>query len=170
MSRTTLHLCRWLITACLMVCLPLQAISASVAGLLGARHSHVPASVEIAPIDPMAGWMDFRRVQHDHLVEPGARPPTHAQMHAHGSRHHHEATDASVQKEEPAGLSDNPSVDGAQASAAFIFLAAPANARLPAASESFGAAWQSAASRRPGVPMPWRIERPPQAASRAVAV
>ena len=107
MSRTTLHFCRWLITACLMVCLPLQAISASVAGLLGAKHSHLASSVDAAPVDPMAGWMDFRRVQHDHLAEPGAHPATHAQMHAHGSRHHHDATDLSVKNEEPAGLSDN---------------------------------------------------------------
>lgn len=162
MSRSTLHLCRWLITACLMVCLPLQAISASVAGMLGARHSHQTRSADIAPLDPMAGWLDFRRVQHDHLVEAGSPAATHAQMHAQGSRHHHERSDASVVKQELAGLDDGPTADGAQASAAFLFIPAPTGARIAPATEAFGAAWRSAASRSVGNPFPWRIERPPQ--------
>lgn len=164
MPRTTLHFFRWLITVLLMVCLPLQAISASVAGMLGARHSHeLVRGSEAGTVDPMAGWLDFRRVQHDHLVEASASAATHTRMHAQGSRHHHERSDASVVKQELSGLDDGPGADGAQASAAFIFMAAPVGARIAPATESIGANWRSAGSRPPGHPFPWRIERPPQA-------
>ena len=161
------RLLQWLIVAILAVSLPLQAVSAAVTSLVGARHTHraemTGRIVATDPHDSMGGWRDFRRAQYGDL-HGNSRVDTHEQAHALGLRHHHQLGDASVIQEDASDFADvGLSTDAAQASASFLFMAAGNVAELPPPSEAFGKAWGTPRSPAPGNADPWRIERPPQA-------
>ncbi|RZL61354.1 MAG: hypothetical protein EOP81_17265 [Variovorax sp.] len=131
------------------------------AEMLGAWHSHKLQSslsslgADLA-LDPMAGWRDFRRVQHD-----GAHAHAHAHAHATGERHHHDHEDWSVVAEEVAGLEDGASTDRVQTVGAFVCLATDGTSPLPAPAAVFGTAWPALGRASVPSPCPWRIERPP---------
>ena len=87
----------------MLVTLPLYGLSAALAGLLGAVHFHetapptakrmmaatvAPVASTPAEIGSMAGWQDFRRVDH----VGGAAGHTHTGL----ERHHHEGHDGSA--------------------------------------------------------------------------
>ena len=159
---TAQRLLRWGLIVFLAICLPLQAVSALMAEMLGARHSHTSLSSLSSSgaglaLDPMAGWRDFRRVQHD-----GAH--AHAHAHATGARHHHDHDDQSVVAEEAAGFEDGASTDRVQTAGAFVCLAANGTPPLPPPAAAFGTAWRTLAGASVPTPCPWRIERPPSRA------
>ena len=143
---------RWAVIVCLALCLPLQAVSALMAGMLGARHAHTSPSS-----DPMADWRDFRRVQHD-----GAH--AHAHAHATGARHHHDHDDRSVVAEEATGFEDGAPTDRVQTAGACVGLASDGTPPLPPPAAALGTAWRTQARGSLPSPCPWRIERPPSRA------
>jgi hypothetical protein len=154
-----------LIVGILVVCLPLQAVSATVTAMLGARHSHqMPVTQRTAatePTDPMSGWRDLRRMQYG-----DAHIPSHERVHALGLRHHHYLGDSSVIQEDASELADGGlSTDTVQASASILFMAGSSAVDVPPPSETPGEAWDIPGSVAPGAPDPRRIERPPQALS-----
>ena len=162
-------LVQWLIVAILAVSLPLQAVSAAVISMLGARHTHraevTERIVATDPHDSMGGWRDFRRAQYDDL-HGHSRADAHEHAHALGLRHHHQLGDASVIQEDASDFADGGlSTDAAQGGASFLFMAAGNVAELPPPSEAFGKAWGTPKSAAPGTSDPRRIERPPQALS-----
>ncbi|AMM24439.1 hypothetical protein AX767_08805 [Variovorax sp. PAMC 28711] len=161
--RTVARALQWLIVCLLAVCLPLQAASAAVTAMLGARHTHrVPVVKQLVandPQDPMAGWRDFRRMQYGGVDRHAL---SHAHAHETGARHHHEAGDASVVAEDASDVERGPATDLGQASASFLFMAATRVADLPPSPEALAVRWNGAGAVTPGNPDPRRIERPPQ--------
>lgn len=151
---------RWLIIAILAVSLPMQALSAVVTSMLGARHTH-RAEIKLLSVatdlqDSMRGWRDFRRMQY-------AEAEVHDRAHALGLRHHHQRSNTSVIPDDASAFGNGgASSDTAQTSASFLFMAASSAIQLPPPSETFGTAWGFATSDAVGNVDPWRIERPPQ--------
>lgn len=163
--RIALRFLQWSIVLILAVCLPLQAVSAAVTAMLGARHTHqAPTSEQLVPNgshdlnDPMTGWRDFRRMQYG-----DAHSHSHERAHALGMRHHHQLDDASVVKDDASDFSGGGApAEAAQVSASFLFMTASHAVDVPPSGEAFGVAWNAARAVVPGNPDPWRIERPPQ--------
>ncbi|RYF35539.1 MAG: hypothetical protein EOO26_00285 [Comamonadaceae bacterium] len=156
---------KWLITVIVAICLPLQAVSASVNAVLGVRHTHSAPAVELHESvdsqDPMSGWTDFRRAQYGYGYE---RDDSHHRAHESGLRHHHEASDASVIPDEASDLTAHgPSNDASQASASFIFLPASGQSGLKTPLNVLVLVWGSGSAKHLAPPDPWRIDRPPQA-------
>ena len=163
--RIAMRFLQSLIVVILSVCLPLQAVSAAVTAMLGARHTHQgPVGEQVVANgsrdlnDLMVGWRDFRRMQygdaHSHL---------HERAHALGMRHHHQFDDASVVKDDASSFSGGGApTEATQVSASFLFMAANGALDLPPSPEAFGVPWDAARCVVPGNPDPWRIERPPQ--------
>ncbi|WP_179107046.1 hypothetical protein [Variovorax sp. KK3] len=162
MAAAAHRVARRLVVVCMIVCLPLQAASAIVAGLLGPRHSHAVNAPDGGAHDPMAGWRDFRRVQHDELAVAAARDEAaHVFAHEAGVRHHHAHDDASVMLEEPPGLEAGLAADVAQGSASFLFLAAASGERIPVPTATADAAWATWTQAAMPPAHVRRIERPP---------
>lgn len=147
---------RWFVCCCLAVALPLAGLSALLAGALGAVHfHHQPAAPTARDAGPMAGWQDFRRV--NHVADSGVHLHEHVKL----GRHHHDANDAGLVTV-GAGERDD-GVDGAATAAAgAIVLAASAAASfdLPAPAAT-GVPWAAAAACRFESCAPRRLERPP---------
>ncbi len=156
----------WLVTACLAVGLPLQSVSAAVAGVLGPRHAHLTAEPHSRAPDPMAGWKDFRRADHNHGA-PSARP---AQAHSHdaAARHHHDPLDESIIGLDALSDGDAAPAEIAQASASFVFVAAAGLALLPQPAQAIDGAWRMSSAQPFSSQYPRRIERPPQASAQAL--
>ncbi len=154
---------QWAVVWMLAVCLPLQAVSAAVSAMLGARHTHrAPVTEQVAandPLDPMAGWRDFRRMQYGGVDRHAL---SHAHAHETGARHHHEAGDASVVAQDASDFERGLATDPAQASASFLFMAATRVADVPPSPEALAVRWRGPSAVAPGNPDPRRIERPPQ--------
>ncbi|MEB0111588.1 hypothetical protein QN397_09510 [Variovorax sp. RTB1] len=169
------RLLQWMVVAILAVSLPLQAVSASVTAVLGARHTHRAEVTERIVAsdakDSMSGWRDFRRMQYSNARSHShdraeAQAEAHEHAHALGLRHHHQLDDTSVILDDAFDFADRgDSTDTAQASASFVFMAASNDVDLLPPPEAFGKAWRAARSVAPGSADPWRIERPPQALS-----
>ncbi|MET0543738.1 MAG: hypothetical protein ABWZ88_18495 [Variovorax sp.] len=141
----------WLVVGVLAVCLPLQAVSAAVASLLGARHSHRAAIVEQVVEDNGAGESRMHGI-------------THGQAHRLGIRHHHDFDDPSVLFEEPGtDIADGgPSSEATPAGASFVFVPAAGAANLAPAPEACTTAWRKCDAALPTSPDPQRLDRPPQ--------
>jgi hypothetical protein len=146
---------RWFVCCCLALALPLGGLSALLAGALGAVHFHQPAAVAALESGPMAGWQDFRRL--NHVADSGVHLHDHAKL----GRHHHDANDAGLVTV-GAGEHDE-GVDGAATAAAIsIVLAASVTVSLdlPAPSAT-GVPWAAAAACRFESCALRRLERPP---------
>ncbi len=169
-TRAAARALQWLVVWLLAVCLPLQAASAAVTAMLGARHTHrSPVAVQVVandPQDPMAGWQDFRRMQHGGVDRHSlSLSQSHAHAHEAGLRHHHDVGDDSVVAEDASGVDRGLSSDPAQASASFLFMTTSGAADVPPPREARAVLWGRAGAVAPGNPDPRRIERPPQALS-----
>lgn len=166
--RTLRRVAVWSMLAGLAVGLPLQALSSTLAGMLGPRHAHpaAPSSRSQDPSDdPMTGWTDFRHANYEHRA--GTRPvatagaSTHRHAHEAGLRHRHDPEDIDVVDLEAPADGDGVPTGSSPAGAAF----APADAgRLgpsprPVADADEG--WRTAVARSFTTPFPRRIERPP---------
>ena len=120
---------RWFVCCCLLVALPLCGLSTLLSTLLGPMHLHEPAAVAAVDAGSMAGWQDFRRVNHvtDSVV--------HVHDHSKLGRHHHDSTDAGLVI---VGAGDHDdSTDGAAAGATGTIVMAASEAaslQLPAPS------------------------------------
>lgn len=146
---------RWLVCRCLALALPLCGLSTLLAGALGAVHFHQPAVVAALDAGPMAGWQDFRRL--DHVADSGVHLHDHAKL----GRHHHDANDAGLVTV-GAGEHDD-GVEGAATVAAVAIVLAASGAvslQLPAPSAT-GVLWVAAAACRFESCVLRRLERPP---------
>ena len=146
---------RWFVCLCLAVALPLGGLSALLAGALGAVHFHQPAAVAAMDAGPMAGWQDFRRL--NHLADSGVHLHDHAKL----GRHHHDANDAGLVTV-GAGEHDD-GVDGAATAAGAAVVLAGSSAvslQLPAPLAT-GVLWAAAAACRFESCALRRLERPP---------
>ena len=164
-ARAGFRVVQWLITVVIAICLPLQAVSASVNAVLGVRHTHSAPDVEsseaIEAQDPMSGWTDFRRAQYGYGYE---RDDSHHRAHESGLRHHHDVGDASVIPDDASDTTAHgPSTDANQSTASFIFMPASAQSDLKTPLKVLVLVWGADSSRRLAPPDPWRIDRPPQA-------
>jgi hypothetical protein len=152
----------WAMFAGLVVGLPLQALSSTLAGMLGPRHAHPTEPAQDRSGDPMAGWKDFRRASDEHPVAAAPRGTTtaataHRHAHEAGLRHHHDQDDADViDLEAPA--------DGEGAPAGAVVAMAVDADRLappPRSATAGDEVWRAAIARSFDTPFPRRIERPP---------
>jgi hypothetical protein len=155
----------WSMLAGLAIGLPLQALSSTLAGMLGPRHVHqaVPSS---SSHDPMIGWTDFRRANYEHRA--GARPvatagaSTHRHAHETGLRHRHDPDDIDVVDLEAPAEGDG-ALTGSSPSGAAFTPAADAGRLEPSPQPVVDAdkGWRTAVARSSAMPFPRRIERPP---------
>lgn len=156
----------WAMLAGLAVGLPLQALSSTLAGMLGPRHAHQSGPAQERSGDPMAGWKDFRRASYEHAAV--AEPDGTAHRHAHeaGLRHHHVRDVADlVDLEAPADGEGAPA--GALPVGTAVALAVDADRLAPPprfAVEGDAIVWRAAIARSFATPFPRRIERPPSRA------
>jgi len=164
-TRRTLVVYR-LVTACLLVCLQLQAISTSIAFVQGPRHAHKEAETAKQSVvrDPLAGWQDFRGLPHRHSTHLGedADPLVHASLHKHHLRHHHASADPSVVTDDASRIEESLANEAPQVSEGFVCIEADGAAKIAPAVEISRAAWQTSSQPSIASPCPWRIERPPQ--------
>lgn len=159
----------WLIVAGIAVGLPLQSVSAAVAGVMGSRHAHRAADPRGAveprqAADSMAGWKDFRRADHHHGA-PSVRPadlPENLHSHEAGARHRHDPLDESVIRLDASADMDRAAAEAAQAGASFVFVATVGLTPLPAAIEAIDEGWRPSSAQNFSSQYPRRIERPPQ--------
>lgn len=163
MSTRTAALRRF-VTGALLVCLQLQACVATVALVLGSRHTHQNSALQVAVLDPMAKWQDFRRVSQDDSTRSSrqASDAKHALLHQHGARHHHDAADTSVVKDAAALIEEAVATEFAQTDAGAVCIKAAQTPDIAPAMEIFRNRWVTAALPSIPSPRPWRIERPPQ--------
>lgn len=156
----------WAMFAGLVVGLPLQALSSTLAGMLGPRHAHPTEPAQDRSGDPMAGWKDFRRANYEHpevaRAAASSDASTHRRAHEAGLRHRHGPDDADVvDLEAPAdgdGVPTGSSANGvAFAPAAEAGRLEPSPRRAVAGDE----VWRTASARSFATPFPRRIERPP---------
>ena len=81
---------RWQVCCCLCVALPICSVPTLLAPLFVPAHFREFASVATVDAGSMAGWQDFRRVDH----------VSNSVIHVHEQlklgRHHHDSTDASI--------------------------------------------------------------------------
>ena len=152
------------VTGTLLVCLQLQACVASVALVLGSRHTHQQSATQSTALDPMAKWQDFRRVSQDDSTRSSrqASEAQHALLHQHNARHHHEAADTSVVKDDVSLVEEAVATDFAQTDAGTVCIKAARTADIAPAVEIFRSRWMTASLPSVPNPRPWRIERPPQ--------
>lgn len=138
---------------------------ASIAVVLGSRHTHLALAVPSVALDSMEGWQDFRRVSHDDSTRASrqADHATHASLHRHGVRHHHDAADISVVKDDLSRLEATAASEFAQSDAGAVYIKAALTPQIAPAVEIFRSRWEQAPSPSISSPRPWRIERPPQA-------
>ncbi|MGF6529138.1 hypothetical protein [Variovorax sp. PvP013] len=157
----------WAVLACLAIGLPLQALSSTLAGMLGSRHAHQSAPSQEQSDDPMAGWKDFRRANYEHagVREPLAHADAHDHAHKAGLRHHHAPDDADVVDLEALTDGDGAPAGSPYAGAAFVMAA---NTGLlepaPRAAAAGDDVWRLAIARSFSTPFPSRIDRPPRPA------
>lgn len=131
-SRRTLV--RRLVAWCVLIAIPLYGLGSSIDALLGPVHIHVAAAVND---DPMAGWQDFRRVDHVHEGAPSVH------FHDAFGRHRHPVNDHSVVKLGASHQDDGGTSDGAPLSV-LTFGSAPAELHITGTCEpSAAAGWQS---------------------------
>lgn len=159
----------WAVLACLGIGLPLQALSSTLAGLLGPRHVHQSAPSQDRSDDPMAGWKDFRRANYEHagVREQLADADADAHAHAHeaGLRHHHAPDAADVVDLEAPADGDGAPAGSPHAGAAFVMAAnADRLEPVPRAAAAGDDVWRLAIARSFATPFPSRIERPPRPA------
>jgi hypothetical protein len=159
----------WAVLACLAIGLPLQALSSTLAGLLGPRHVHQDAASQDRSDDPMAGWKDFRRANYEHagVREQRADADAHAHAHAHeaGLRHRHALYDIDVVDLETPADGDGAPAASPHAGAVFVMAAnADRLEPVPRAATSGDDVWRMAIARSFTTPFPSRIERPPSGA------
>ena len=155
---------RLVITGCLLICLQLQAYMLSGALLLGSGHTHQDTTAPPIATDPMEGWKDFRQVSHDDSTSASrhAGEAVHASMHREGGRHHHDAADQGVIKDEASLAEETAASEFAQSDAGAVYIKAALAPEVAPAVEIYRRMWVTLS--RPSVPCPcpWRIERPPQ--------
>lgn len=115
-------------------------------------------------LDSMEGWQDFRRLSHDDSTRltRAAGEFGHASLHRHGTRHHHDAADASVVKDDLSRLEETAASAFAQSDAGAVYIKAALTPQIAPAVEIFRSRWVAAALPSITSPRPWRIERPPQ--------
>lgn len=168
--RALRRLVAWAMLAGLVVGLPLQALSSTLAGLLGPRHAHPIGLAQDRSGDPMAGWKDFRRASDEHPAAVASRGTTttataHHHAHEAGLRHHHDQDDADViDLEAPADGEGVPA--GASPVGAVVAMAVDADrlAPPPRSATAGDEVWRAAIARSFTAPFPRRIERPPSRA------
>lgn len=153
-----------LVIGCLLVCLQLQACTAFIALILGSRHTHQETAMQWVAQDSMEGWQDFRRASNDDSTRASrqANEANHASLHRQGLRHHHEATDSSVVKDESSRVEEAAASGFAQSDAGGLYIKAALTPRIAPAVEIFRSRWATASLASITSPRPWRIERPPQ--------
>ncbi|HUD32092.1 MAG TPA: hypothetical protein VMR43_03620 [Variovorax sp.] len=166
----------WALLAGLAVGLPLQALSSTLAGLLGSRHAHHAApSSSPSPDrsgDPMAGWKDFRRAGYEHPAGVETEPASasssasmHRQAHEAGLRHRHAPDDAGVVDLEAPADGDGAPTGSSPAGAAFALAADAGRLEpLPRPGVDGDEVWRTASARSIATTFPRRIERPPSSA------
>jgi len=152
------------VTGCLLICLQLQVCVASIASVLGSRHTHLEPAVHLVALDSMEGWQDFRRVSHDDSTRASrhSSETEHASQHRHGVRHHHDAADSSVMRDEASLVEETAASGFAQSDAGSLYIKAALTPDIAPAVEIFRSRWVTAALPSIARPRPWRIERPPQ--------
>jgi hypothetical protein len=159
-----------LITGCLLVCLQLQACVVSIAFVLGTRHTHQEPAIQLVALDSMEGWQDFRRVSHDDSTRLSrqANEAEHASLHRHGVRHHHDAADSSVIRDDASLIEETAASGFVQSDAGALYIKTALTPDIAPAVEIFRSRWVMATLPTIASPRPWRIERPPQHASAPV--
>jgi hypothetical protein len=151
----------------LAIGLPLQALSSTLAGVLGPRHVHQltpPPPLQDRSADSMAGWTDFRRANYEHRAEAmsmaTAGASTHRHAHEDDLRHRHVPDDVDV-----VDLESPADGDGAPTAAAFALAVETGRLEpLPRLTEDGDEIWRKAIARSFATPFPRRIERPPSSA------
>jgi len=112
----------------------------------------------------MLGWHDFRRVSQDDSTRATrqAVEAEHAFLHQHGMRHHHNAGDSSVVKDDAALVEEGATSELAQFDAGTVYIKAALTPDIASAVEIFRSQWITPL--RPSITSPRirRIERPPQ--------
>ncbi len=152
------------VVGCLLVCLQLQACVATAAAVLGGRHTHRASAKPPVALDSMEGWQDFRRVSPDDSTRASraVHAAMHTSLHSHGVRHHHDAADTSVVKDEATRLEESAATELAPSDVAGVYIKAALIPQIAPAVELSRRKWRTAAPSLVGSPPPWRIERPPQ--------
>ena len=159
----------------LVIGLPLQSLSSTLAGLLGPRHGHQAAPATPShdrSDDPMAGWRDFRRANYEHRAVAASAAPaaasgasTHRHAHETGLRHRHAPDDAGVVDLEAPADGDGAPAGSTPAGAGFALAAIAGRLEPPPRPAADGTAvWRAAVDRSFAIPLPRRIERPPSRA------
>lgn len=149
--RKARHLVIW----CLLLALPVYGFSSTIVQLLGAVHTH---SQVASSIDPMAGWVDYRRAPHaaDFSV-------SHRESHSHSlfERHHHNANDETVLAlDGPVTDTATSDVGSSSAGSAALVLALAGELRIdPAVASELE--WTTAPADRIPSHVGARLERPP---------
>ena len=169
LARTLRWVASWALLVGLAFGLPLQALSSTLAAMLGSRHAHQAVASSPSPHrsdDPMAGWTDFRRANYEHpeaaRAAASSDASTHRRAHEAGLRHRHGPDDADVvDLEAPA---DGDGVPTGSSATGVAFAPAAEAGRLepsPRRVEEGDAVWRAAIARSFAMPFPRRIERPP---------
>lgn len=152
------------ITGCLLVCIQLQAHMLSGALFLGSRHTHQDTAALLTATDPMEGWQDFRQVSHDDSTPASRRASEaeHASMHREGGRHHHDAADPGVVRDDASLAEETAASEFAQSDAGAVYIKAALTPEVAPAVEIYRSMWVTLSLPSIPGPCPWRIERPPQ--------
>ena len=160
-----------LIIGCLLICLQLQTCMLTGALLLGSRHTHQDTTALLMATDPMEGWQDFRQVSHDDSTRASrqASEAEHASMHLEGERHHHDAAEPGLVRDEASVAEETAASEFAQSDAGGVYIKAALTPEVAPAIEIYRSMWVTLSLSSISGPCPWRIERPPQV-SRAPGV
>ena len=139
--------------------------------LLGSRHTHQDTTVLLMATDPMEGWQDFRQVSHDDSTRASrqASEAEHASMHLEGERHHHDAAEPGLVRDEASVAEETAASEFAQSDAGGVYIKAALTPEVAPAIEIYRSMWVTLSLSSISGPCPWRIERPPQV-SRAPGV
>lgn len=142
---------------CVLVAISVFGVSSALVSLLGTNHSHTrPARSDSATLV----LEDFRRLPHH---GGAATQPSHEHFQTLWQRHHHAATDSSVQSLDSVAENESLAGDGTASSLAAIVLIACAVEGLAVPGPSGSMTWAlSGAQLLPGRD-PAPLERPPKA-------
>lgn len=153
-----------LITGCILVCLQLQACMLNGTLLLGSRHTHQETTILLIATDPMEGWQDFRQVSHDDSTRASrqASEAEHTSMHLEGERHHHDAAEPGVVRDDASLAEETAASEFAQSDAGAVYIKAALTPEVAPAVEIYRSMWVTLSLPSVPGPCPWRIERPPQ--------
>jgi len=120
--------------------------------------------IQLAALDSMEGWQDFRRVSNDDSTQATrqASKAEHASLHLHGVRHHHDASDTSVTKDDASLIEEAAASEFAQSDTGTFYIKAASTPEIAPAVEILHSRWGTVSLVSIASPRPWRIERPPQ--------